>query len=74
MIGFEGGDRQTKLETQVAHLERFVEQLNEVIIEQNRRLDGLQRTIQEQDAQLSELKRRLPETKGTPEEERPPHY
>mgnify|MGYP001826327002 CR=1 FL=1 len=59
-------DRVTELETQFMHLEKMVEQLNDVVIEQQARIEQLQRELQA-----------LREAAAQPDEdvdEPPPHY
>ena len=62
--------RWATMETQMAHLERLVEQLNEVVIEQGRALARLQAQLRRVSDTLetSELER-IRQTSGPP-----PHY
>lgn len=60
--------RLTDLEIKLTFLEETVDQLNGVIIDQNRRIDQLQ-------SQLAGLKNEIEESKtAAPSNEPPPHY
>ena len=68
-------DRWLRIETQIAHLQHFVDQLNGVIIDQAGVIGDLRRRLDRHDQQMTELRRRLPEEGGGgPEAEKPPHY
>ena len=65
-------ERIVELESLVAHLEHEFDQLNSVVLRQQREIDNLKRT-------LSKLEARLDEQADGPEvrdplQERPPHY
>ena len=61
----------THLQERLAHLERHVEQLDEVLRTVHDRVDALARSI---DDLRRESRRRLVESEGAPEEETPPHW
>lgn len=62
--------RLERVEAHVAHLERQVEQLNEVVIEQGKLMDRLKKEVQRQSAAMETLE--LERMKAT--NPRPPHY
>jgi SlyX protein len=66
----ENSQRIEKLESNVAHLEHQVEQLNEVVIEQGKLLEKLKKEVQRQSSSLQtmELERVRSNT------QKPPHY
>ena len=64
----------TKLQIQLTHLERFVEQLNEVVTSQAETIDELSRKIRRVDESVVDLKAKLPDEPSAPEHEKPPHY
>ena len=66
----ENSQRIDKLESHLAHLERQVEQLNEVIIEQGKVLDRLKKETQRQSAIMQTLE--LERIKSNVQ--KPPHY
>jgi len=59
-----------KLELHVAHIEHQVEQLNDVVIEQERLLDKLKKVIQRQSSSLQTLE--LERVRS--HVQKPPHY
>ena len=64
--------RLSELEVLVTHMQQTIDDLNEVVIAQHRRIDGLE-------LQLSRAMREMqslgsPTEQRTPEEEKPPHY
>lgn len=65
-------ERITNLETAIMHLQNDFEVLNEVVLENGRRLDDLQSLLQ----RLTDKFESQPadETERDPEEEKPPHY
>ena len=67
-------DRVTELEIQLAPAQRLSEQLNEVVTEQSRRLDLVERLCERLQTQYKELKERQPESRFDPVDEKPPHY
>ena len=67
-------ERMTELEIQLAHVQRLYEQLNEVVTEQARRIDLLERRCHQLQTQYKELKERQPESGLDPLDEKPPHY
>ena len=62
--------RFNQLESQVAHLERLVEQLNAVVIDQGRELDRLKKLLQRQGQTLENIE--VDRIKST--NAKPPHY
>ena len=66
----ESSQRIERLEAHVAHLERQVEQLNEVIIEQGKLLERMKKEVQRQSAAMETLE--LERMKAN--NPRPPHY
>ncbi|HOP63369.1 MAG TPA: SlyX family protein [Spirochaetota bacterium] len=61
-------ERFVYLETKIAYLENFINELNEVIIEQDK-------TIKKISAEYDELKKQIAAGKeALPEGEKPPHY
>lgn len=66
----EASQRIERLEAHVAHLERQVEQLNEVIIEQGKLVGRLKKEVQRQSAAMETLE--LERMKAT--NPKPPHY
>jgi uncharacterized coiled-coil protein SlyX len=62
--------RLERVEAHVAHLERQVEQLNEVLIEQGKLVDRLKKEVQRQSAAMETLE--LERMKAT--NPKPPHY
>ena len=66
----ETSQRLERVEAHVAHLERQVEQLNEVIIEQGKLVDRLKKEVQRQSAAMETLE--LERMKAN--NPRPPHY
>lgn len=66
-------DRQVELESKVAFLEHTVDALNDVVLEQGRALEDLERRVDRSEERLRALKPgEGPE--GDPREERPPHH
>jgi SlyX protein len=65
--------RITELEVQLAHVQRWLEQLNEVVTAQALEADRTQRRIVELQQQVRALKAR-PEPAIDPLDEKPPHY
>lgn len=65
--------RLTRLEEMFVHLERTTEELNEVVVEQNRRIARLEMSVRK----LHERQERLLASLESPrsaEDEKPPHY
>lgn len=62
--------RLERVEAHAAHLERQVEQLNEVVIEQGKLVDRLKKEVQRQSATMETLE--LERMKAT--NPKPPHY
>ena len=62
--------RLERVEAHVAHLERHIEQLNEVIIEQGKLVDRLKKEVQRQSAAMETLE--LERMKAN--NPKPPHY
>lgn len=63
-------ERFGKLEAHVAHLERQVEQLNEVVIEQGKLLERMKKEVQRQSSAMETLE--LERMKAN--NPKPPHY
>lgn len=60
--------RITELERKIAYLENFIYELNEVIIEQDRRIKTLSK-------ETDDIRKRIAEGSETsPGDEKPPHY
>jgi len=66
-------NRQTELESLVTHLQRTVQDLDEVIRQQHGRLDGLQARLARLETELGQL-RDTTTIERKPEDEKPPHY
>lgn len=66
----ENSGRIEKLESNVAHLERQFEQLNEVVIEQNKLIERLKKEVQRQARALETME--LERIKSN--NQKPPHY
>jgi SlyX protein len=66
----ETSQRFEKLEAHVAHLERQVEELNEVIIEQGKLVDRLKKEVQRQSATMETMELERIKSNIT----KPPHY
>lgn len=64
----------TELQIKLTHLERFVDQLNDVIVQQQQSIDRLQLKVDKLSRGLQSVKSQLPEAENDPESERPPHY
>ncbi len=68
-------DRVEQLEMEIAHHQRTVEQLNEVVTGQSHELLRLTRIVDRLVRQYDELKKRVPEDETrTLEDDKPPHY
>ncbi len=68
-------ERVEQLEMELAHHERHVEQLNEVVTSQSHELLRLTRIVDRLVRQYDELKKRVPEDDTrTLEDDKPPHY
>ena len=65
--------RIAELESRYTHLQRTVDELNGVVIDQSRRIESLERRWERMLSQVTALTARAAET-GTLEDERPPHY
>jgi len=63
-------ERLAQIEATVAHLERQVEQLNEVVIEQGKLVEQLKKQVQRQSTTLESIE--LDRIKAT--NAKPPHY
>ena len=63
-------DRLAQLEASVAHLERLYDQLNAVIVEQDRRLGRLQKRVEQITDSFETQERERLQTNV----EKPPHY
>jgi len=62
--------RMEKLETNLAHLEHQVEQLNEVVVEQGKLLERMKREVQRQSSAMETME--LERIKSN--QQKPPHY
>jgi uncharacterized coiled-coil protein SlyX len=65
-----------KLEIELVHLQRFTEQLNQVVAEQSSDVLKLTRTVDRLTKHVTELRKRPDSSEPPPtlEEEKPPHY
>ena len=63
-----------QLESKLAYLELAVEELNQVVYEQGRRLDKALEQVGELKGQLKSVLEENAERPYAPEEELPPHY
>lgn len=59
-----------ELEKRMAYLERFIEELNEVVVDQQRQLDRCHKKI----ARLQPKTSPSPIGEDRPHDEKPPHY
>ncbi len=66
----ETDERFRKLESDIAHLEHQVEQLNEVIIEQGRLLERIKKEVQKQSSAMESMELERIKANVT----KPPHY
>lgn len=66
-------ERITRLEEKHAHLERIVADLNEVILDQHKRIERLESLLTRADQRIEQLHAALDQPRSA-EEERPPHY
>ncbi|MBL6725945.1 MAG: SlyX family protein [Rubripirellula sp.] len=66
-------DRLTKLEVQLSHTQRVVEQLNEVVTEQSRQLDRVMRLVTRFESKLDDFKYKIEEKRDLLDD-KPPHY
>ena len=64
------GERLTRLESAIAHLEHLTEQLNEVVTGQGRQLDQMRKRLELQDHSLQTIE--LERIRST--NPKPPHY
>jgi uncharacterized coiled-coil protein SlyX len=67
-------ERLTEVEVQLSHLQRHVEQLDDVITELGRLIDRQARTIVALENQIKELRDKPREAAIDLLEEKPPHY
>lgn len=67
-------ERLTEVEVQLSHLQRHVEQLDDVITELGRLADRQTRKILTLENQLKELRDKPREAAIDPLDEKPPHY
>ncbi|MFO1023216.1 MAG: SlyX family protein [Planctomycetales bacterium] len=68
----DASERVANLEMLMTHLQRDVEALSQTVIEQQKRLDLLERLVQKLDLRIDQALHE-PEVRD-PLEERPPHY
>jgi uncharacterized coiled-coil protein SlyX len=66
-------DRTTNLEILVMHLQKTVQELDEVIQSQGTRINNLERDLKRLNLELGLLREAAIEERS-PEEEKPPHY
>jgi uncharacterized coiled-coil protein SlyX len=66
-------DRTTNLEMLVMHLQKTVQELDEVIQSQGTRINNLERDLKRLNLELGLLREAAIEERS-PEEEKPPHY
>lgn len=67
------GSRVADLESRYTHLQRVVDELNEVLIAQSRRIDQLERRVSQFVADVSAFTEPPAEPRKL-EDEKPPHY
>lgn len=68
-------ERLVKIESHLAHLQRFTDQLNAVVTDQSSQLDVLRRTVSRLENQVKELREKPQAADGAEHfEEKPPHY
>jgi uncharacterized coiled-coil protein SlyX len=65
--------RVVELETLLTHFQRTLGELDEVVLAQQKRIDGLERKIAALTSELNVLGSSLREERK-PEDEKPPHY
>jgi len=65
--------RTRELETRYTHLHRIVDDLNDVVIDQGKKLDVLERQVAALARQLGSLSERAQEPRSL-EDDKPPHY
>jgi len=70
LMADENSRRTEKLESNIAHLEHQVEQLNGVVIEQGKLLDRLKKEVQRQTHAMESLELERIQSNNT----KPPHY
>jgi len=68
----ENKEKLVHLESVIAHLQYEIEQLNEVVIDQNQRIDRLRSAQEKFEHRLESISEDLEQI--SPEDERPPHY
>jgi uncharacterized coiled-coil protein SlyX len=66
--------RLSELETLLTFLQRTVEDLNAVILQQQRRLDSQEKELARLRATVSNVADSIAEPPRKPEDEKPPHY
>ncbi|WP_162006793.1 SlyX family protein [Roseimaritima sediminicola] len=69
----DASERLTEIEIQLTHQQRFTEQLNEVIAEQYRMIEALERKVVGLETQVRRLRDTPPEQTDLADE-KPPHY
>lgn len=72
-MGQEQVDRITALEMQLAHTQREMEQLNEVVTEQSKQIDRALRVLSRFEEKLDDFKHKIDERRDILDE-KPPHY
>ena len=65
--------RTTELELRYTHLQQLMEDLNEVVIHQGRRMDQLERKLTQLAERLDQVEHAI-EAPRDPAAEKPPHY
>lgn len=68
----ENKEKLVHLESVIAHLQYEIEQLNQVVIDQNQRIDRLRSAQEKFEHRLESISEDLEQR--SPEDERPPHY
>lgn len=63
-------ERQNDLEIRLAYMEDYIAQLNEVVLESNKRIEVLETKSESMKRKIEELAENLP----APENRKPPHY
>lgn len=62
--------RMEEMEIRMAYLENYTIQLNEVVLERNRKIEVLEDQMERMKRKVEELAENLP----APENQKPPHY
>ena len=62
------------LDSRLLYMEDTFQQLNRIVMEQDRKIDKLTSTVRELNRKVRELEEKNREEGALPQEERPPHY